>query len=141
MIPFRKPGAGDPYPVMAAAAAKAALADAHVAYEDVEQAYAGFVYGDSTAGQRALYEVGMTGLPIVNVNNNCATGSTALFLARQAVASGSAECVLALGFASRFAAARPSIPPTASGRSRAHSSGPRTAPAAARSRSTRSSAR
>ena len=84
--------------VMAAAAAKAALADAHVAYEDVEQAYAGFVYGDSTAGQRALYEVGMTGLPIVNVNNNCATGSTALFLARQAVASGSAECVLALGF-------------------------------------------
>lgn len=99
MIPFCKPGAGDPYPVMAAAAAKAALAaDAHVAYEDVEQAYAGFVYGDSTAGQRALYEVGMTGMPIVNVNNNCATGSTALFLARQAVASGSAECVLALGF-------------------------------------------
>ena len=90
MIPFRKPGTGEPYPVMAAAAAKAALADAHVAYEDVEQAYAGFVYGDSTAGQRALYEVGMTGLPIVNVNNNCATGSTALFLARQAVASGSA---------------------------------------------------
>ncbi len=98
MIPFRKPGTGEPYPAMAAAAAKAALADAHVAYEDVEQAYAGFVYGDSTAGQRALYEVGMTGLPIVNVNNNCATGSTALFLARQAVASGSAECVLALGF-------------------------------------------
>jgi acetyl-CoA acetyltransferase len=40
----------------------------------------------------------MTGIPIVNVNNNCSTGSTALFLARQAVASGSAECVLALGF-------------------------------------------
>ena len=56
------------------------------------------MYGDSTAGQKALYGVGMTGIPIVNVNNNCSTGSTALFLARQAVASGVAECVLALGF-------------------------------------------
>jgi sterol carrier protein 2 len=37
-------------------------------------------------------------VPVINVNNNCATGSTALFLARQAVASGAAECVLALGF-------------------------------------------
>jgi acetyl-CoA acetyltransferase len=40
----------------------------------------------------------MSGIPIVNVNNNCSTGSTALFLARQAVASGAADCVLALGF-------------------------------------------
>ncbi len=38
------------------------------------------------------------GHPVVNVNNNCSTGSTALFLARQAVASGAADCVLALGF-------------------------------------------
>ena len=64
----------------------------------MQQAYVGYVYGDSTAGQRALYEVGMTGIPVVNVNNNCSTGSTALFLARQAVASGAADCVLALGF-------------------------------------------
>jgi acetyl-CoA acetyltransferase len=40
----------------------------------------------------------MTGIPIFNVNNNCSTGSTALFLARQAIESGAAECVLALGF-------------------------------------------
>ena len=64
----------------------------------VQQAYVGYVYGDSTAGQRALYEVGMTGIPVVNVNNNCSTGSTALFLARQAVASGAVDCALALGF-------------------------------------------
>lgn len=38
------------------------------------------------------------GMPIINVNNNCSTGSTALFLARQAVESGAADCVLALGF-------------------------------------------
>jgi acetyl-CoA acetyltransferase len=97
MTAFAKPGASEPYPVMAAKATRAALADAGVAFERVEQAYVGYVYGDSTAGQRALYEVGMTGMPIINVNNNCATGSTALFLARQAVQSGSAQCVLALG--------------------------------------------
>ena len=98
MIPFTKPGANQPYPVMAATAARAALADAGIDYALVQQAYVGYVYGDSTAGQRAVYEVGMTGIPVVNVNNNCSTGSTALFLARQAVASGAADCVLALGF-------------------------------------------
>lgn len=54
--------------------------------------------GDFTSGQRALYEVGMTGIPVINVNNNCSTGSTALFLARQAVAIGTVDCALALGF-------------------------------------------
>ncbi|CAG4896495.1 lipid-transfer protein [Paraburkholderia saeva] len=98
MIPFTKPGASEPYPQMAARAARTALADAGIGYELVQQAYVGYVYGDSTAGQRALYEVGMSGIPVVNVNNNCSTGSTALFLARQAVASGAADCVLALGF-------------------------------------------
>jgi acetyl-CoA acetyltransferase len=98
MIPFAKPGANEPYPQMAAKATRQALTDAGIGYDFVQQAYVGYVYGDSTAGQRALYEVGMTGIPIVNVNNNCSTGSTALFLARQAVASGAADCVLALGF-------------------------------------------
>ena len=98
MIPFAKPGASDPYPVMGSRAAALALADAGIDYGKVQQAYVGYVYGDSTCGQRALYEVGMSGIPIVNVNNNCSTGSTALFLARQAIASGAAECVLALGF-------------------------------------------
>ncbi len=98
MIPFAKPGQHAPYYEMAASATNTALADAGIGYEQIQQAYVGYVYGDSTAGQRALYEVGMTGIPIVNVNNNCSTGSTALFLARQAVASGAAGCVLALGF-------------------------------------------
>ncbi len=98
MVPFTKPGANEPYPQMAAKAVKAALRDAGLEYAQVQQAYVGYVYGDSTAGQRALYEVGMTGIPVVNVNNNCSTGSTALFLARQAVMSGAADCVLALGF-------------------------------------------
>ena len=98
MVPFTKPGASEPYPQMAAKAVNAALADAGLDYAKLQQAYVGYVYGDSTAGQRALYEVGMTGIPVINVNNNCSTGSTALFLARQAVMSGAADCVLALGF-------------------------------------------
>jgi sterol carrier protein 2 len=98
MIPFTKPGANAPYPVMGAEATRLALADAGVSYDMIQQAYAGYVYGDSTCGQRALYQVGMTGIPIINVNNNCSTGSTALFMARQAIESGALDCVLALGF-------------------------------------------
>jgi sterol carrier protein 2 len=98
MIPFMKPGASKTYEEMGAEAARLALADAGVGYQDIQAAYAGFVYGDSCSGQRALYDVGMTGIPIINVNNNCATGSTALYLARQAIESGTAEIVLAVGF-------------------------------------------
>ncbi|HSO00276.1 MAG TPA: lipid-transfer protein [Candidatus Nanopelagicales bacterium] len=98
MVKFQKPGASDDYNVMAANAARTALGDAGVAYEDIEQAYAGYVFGDSTCGQRAIYEVGLTGIPIINVNNNCSTGSTALYLARQAIEGGLAECVIAVGF-------------------------------------------
>ncbi|TXK40034.1 lipid-transfer protein [Nonomuraea sp. C10] len=98
MIPFAKPSASEPYDVMAGSAARAALADAGIDYRQVQQAYAGYVYGDSTCGQAALYDLGQSGIPIVNVNNNCSTGSSALWLARQAVMSGVADCVLALGF-------------------------------------------
>ncbi len=98
MIPFTKPGASEPYDVMGVQATRAALKDAGLDYSQVQQAYVGYVYGDSTCGQKTLYGVGMTGIPIVNVNNNCSTGSTALFLARQAVESGAVECALALGF-------------------------------------------
>ncbi|MEU2211620.1 lipid-transfer protein [Streptomyces hygroscopicus] len=96
---FDKPGtrAGD-YPDWVREAGTAALEDAGVDYEHVQQAYAGYVYGDSTSGQRAVYELGLTGIPVINVNNNCATGSTALFLARQAVAHGVVDCALAVGF-------------------------------------------
>ena len=98
MTKFAKPGASEDYNVMATKAARAALEDARVDYADVEQAYAGYVFGDSTCGQRAIYDVGLTGVPVFNVNNNCSTGSTALMLGRQAVEGGVAECVLVVGF-------------------------------------------
>ena len=98
MVPFATPSKSESYDVLAASAVKAALADAGIDLAAIQQAYAGYVYGDSTSGQNALYQVGMTGIPVINVNNNCSTGSSALFLARQAVASGAVDCVLALGF-------------------------------------------
>ena len=98
MTRFAKPGSSPDYHEMAREAGQLALKDAGIPYADVEQAFAGYVYGDSTCGQRAVYELGLSGIPVVNVNNNCSTGSTALFLARQAIEGGLAECVLALGF-------------------------------------------
>jgi len=100
MTKFAKPGRREDwdYPDMARESGSRALEDAGIAYGEIEQAYVGYVYGESTAGQRAVYELGITGIPVVNVNNNCSTGSTALFLAAQAVAGGAVDCALALGF-------------------------------------------
>ena len=98
MIPFTKPGKSESYDVMGAGAARKALSDAGIGYGDVQQAYAGYVFGDSTSGQKALYRLGQTGIPVFNVNNNCSSGSSALYLARQAVESGAVDVALALGF-------------------------------------------
>jgi len=99
MTKFDKPGTkeGD-YPDWAKQAGERALADASVPFTAIEQAYAGYVYGDSSYGQRAIYELGLTGIPMLNVNNNCSTGSSALMLARQAVKGGLIDCALAIGF-------------------------------------------
>ena len=77
MTQFKTPKNADPYTVMGQQAGQLALADAGLDYREVEQAYVGYVYGDSTAGQRVVYELGMSGIPVFNVNNNCATGSSA----------------------------------------------------------------
>jgi acetyl-CoA acetyltransferase len=98
MIPFTKPGHSEDWDVMAERAIRLALNDAGIGYDQVQQAYAGYVYADSTAGQSAAYRVGVTGIPIINVNNNCSTGSTAIYLGRQMIESGAADCVLAFGF-------------------------------------------
>lgn len=98
MVPFKKPGQSEPYDQMGAKAARAALKDAGIDYARVQQAYAGFVFADSCAGQAALYHVGLTGIPVINVNNNCGSGSTAFLLAAQAVAGGAVDCALAVGF-------------------------------------------
>jgi sterol carrier protein 2 len=99
MTKFVKPGSHQlSYIDFGKQAVQRALDDSGISYDKVEQAFAGYVFESSCAGQRVLYEIGMTGIPIVNVNNNCATGSTALNLAVNAVRFGQSQCALALGF-------------------------------------------
>lgn len=100
MTKFEKPGRRDDfdYPQMAKEAVTKALEDARLSYSSVQSVCVGYVYGDSTSGQRAVYEVGLSGCPIYNVNNNCSTGSSALHLGKQIIESKNADCVLALGF-------------------------------------------
>jgi sterol carrier protein 2 len=99
MTKFEKPGSREwDYPDMAEEAGKKALSDAGIEYSEIEQAVAGYCYGDSTCGERAVYTLGLTGIPIYNVNNNCSTGSTALFMAKQFIEGGLADCALAIGF-------------------------------------------
>jgi acetyl-CoA acyltransferase len=100
MTKFEKPGRreGWDYPDMARESGTRALQDAGIDFDEVQEGYVGYVYGESTSGQRALYELGMTGIPIVNVNNNCSTGSTALYLAAKSIRGGQTDCAIALGF-------------------------------------------
>ena len=99
MTKFEKPGGRDwDYPDMALEAGTKALNDAGISYDEIEQVFAGYCYGDSTCGQRAVYQLGLTGVPIYNVNNNCSTGSTALLMAKQIVEGGIADCTMAIGF-------------------------------------------
>ncbi|NCF17020.1 MAG: lipid-transfer protein [Haliea sp.] len=98
MVKFAKPGRQKPYREMASTAIRGAVAEAGIDPALIEQAYGSYIYGDSTCAQHALYDAFMTGIPVINVNNNCSSGSTAIFMARQAVQSGAVECALAFGF-------------------------------------------
>jgi len=95
---FLKPRGKVSYTELALQAAVKALIDSNLNYDDIEEAYCGYIYGDSTCGQRVLYQLGMTQIPIVNVNNNCSTGSTALFMGRNSIRGGAADCVLCVGW-------------------------------------------
>jgi len=98
MTKFMKPGHSESYDLMGAAATRDALSDAAIDFKDIQLAQVGFVLGDPGCAQQTIYQVGVTGIPITNVSNACATGATALYLAYQAIKSGMVDCVLALGF-------------------------------------------
>ena len=99
MTKFEKPFSKEwCYPDMVKEAGTKAFEDAGLAIADIEQAAVGYCYGDSTYGQRSVYELGMTGIPIYNVNNNCATGSSATFMIKQFIEGGVIECGMAIGF-------------------------------------------
>ena len=86
------------YTDLSLSAGTKALLDASINYDDVKAGVACYCYGDSTCGQRAFYQFGMTGIPIYNVNNNCSTGSTGLYMGRNIIAFGQADVVMVIGF-------------------------------------------
>ena len=96
MTPFGR-HAHIPFESLAHPAILEAMADAGVVRTDVQAAYCGSVFSGGSAGQRALKGLGMTGLPIVNVENACSSGSTAVREAWLAVASGVYDVVLVVG--------------------------------------------
>jgi acetyl-CoA acyltransferase len=75
-----------------------ALTDAGLPFEAVEAAWCGHVAQGSTAGQKVVGAVGQTGIPVMNVENACASGTTAFRGAYMQVASGLADVALAVGF-------------------------------------------
>jgi benzoylsuccinyl-CoA thiolase BbsB subunit len=78
-------------------AVSAALADAGMERSEIEAAWCGTLYSHPGIGQRVLKDIGMTGIPIVNVENACASGSTALHSAYAAVKAGMCDIALAIG--------------------------------------------
>nr|XP_047132720.1 sterol carrier protein 2 isoform X2 [Hydra vulgaris] len=86
------------YPEIGLEAARNALEDAGINYLLVDAVVVSHVYGESTSGQKAVYGLGLTGIPIFNTNNNCSSASCALMLSKILVQSGDYKCVLALGF-------------------------------------------
>jgi acetyl-CoA acetyltransferase len=85
-------------PDLGAEAALLALRDAGLSIRDVGLLAAGCLFqANAMVGQRILQEIGQTGIPVVNVANACATGSTAFREAWLAVASGEHEVALAVG--------------------------------------------
>ena len=78
-------------------AVKAAIEDAGVEKRDIEAAYCGSALGGMMSGQRVLKQLGITGLPITNVENACSSSSSAFRQAYIAVAAGVYDMVLVLG--------------------------------------------
>jgi acetyl-CoA acetyltransferase len=85
-------------PELGADAALIALKDAGINIKDVELFASGNLYqANAMIGQRILQQIGQTGVPVINVSNACATGSTAFREAFMAVASGMYDVAMAVG--------------------------------------------
>jgi acetyl-CoA acetyltransferase len=85
-------------PELGAEAALIALKDAGITIKDVELFASGNLYqANAMIGQRILQQIGQTGVPVINVSNACATGSTAFREAFMAVASGMYDTAMAVG--------------------------------------------
>ncbi|PRP87977.1 hypothetical protein PROFUN_02714 [Planoprotostelium fungivorum] len=96
---FERAGSSRDWHELTEEALQTCMKDANVDFmQHVDAAVVGYCYGEPTCGQRAIYSLGHKGIPVFNTNNNCSTGSSAIFLARTLIEAGSHQCVIALGF-------------------------------------------
>lgn len=78
-------------------AVKAAMADAGVAPQQIQAAYCGTALGGMMAGQRILGRIGLTAIPIANIENACSSSSTAFRQGVISVGSGEYDVALVIG--------------------------------------------
>ena len=98
LTPFIKPRGTRQYTELGYEAGIKAMIDAQINYDEVETGIACFCFGETTSGQKIFYQFGMTGIPIYNTNNACATGSSGIHMARNLVRSGLIDVALVIGF-------------------------------------------
>lgn len=98
MTPFVPLGSGASAGALARQATRAALEDARIDYDLVDQVFTACVQGEAGSGEQALASMGLSGIAVFKVGDGCTAGTDALQMARNSVLSGEAECALALGF-------------------------------------------
>ncbi|MCL8383562.1 MULTISPECIES: thiolase family protein [Xanthobacter] len=95
---------------LARQAAWAAIESSGVRPEDIELAYAGHAYQGQCFGQKVLLKIGMTGMPVVNCENACASGASAVWGVVNAIKAGQADIGIAIG-AEKLASAKGGFTP------------------------------
>ena len=98
MTPFVPLSARDSAASLAGRAIRAALEDARIDFDLVDQVFCSCVHNEAGSAEQVMAQVGLTGIPIFSVSDGCVSASSAFQLARNSVLSGEVECALALGF-------------------------------------------
>ena len=97
MVPFLPLGGSDSHAALAGQAIRAALADARIDYDLVDQVFTSCVHAQAGIAEQMLSQIGYSGVPIFSLGDGCASASSALQLARNSLLCGQAECVLLVG--------------------------------------------
>jgi acetyl-CoA C-acetyltransferase len=97
MVPFLPLGGSDSHAALAGQAIRAALADARIDYDLVDQVFTSCVHAEAGVAEQMLSQIGYSGVPIFSLGDGCASASSAFQLARNSLLCGQAECVLLVG--------------------------------------------
>jgi benzoylsuccinyl-CoA thiolase BbsB subunit len=86
-----------PFPRLGAGAVLDSLRDAGIEWKEIQAVYCANTANGPCVGELVEAQIGHTGIPVINVNNACAGGQTAFFVAYQMVAMGAYDIALAMG--------------------------------------------